>query len=101
MTTAQPIIRLPLFIMGVIGGLQVLRYYNKKSYKDENLDKNLFYTIFPWHWSSNSEIIEKLQDSEAPSKPESPRIIWRNGCYFFCEIKVAIFFHGKLSYLAH
>ena len=82
MTSAQPIIRLSLFIMGVIGGLRVLRYYNKKSYKDENLNKNLFYTIFPWYLSSNPASIEKVLDSEAPSKPESSRIIWRRRVYF-------------------
>ena len=80
MSTGQPIIRLPLFIMGIAAGLHVLRYHNKKSYKDENLNKNLFFIIFPWSLNLNKEVNEKLKilnDSEAPSKQDSPRVIWR------------------------
>ena len=77
MATAQPIIRFPLLMMGIAGGLSVLRFHNKKSCKDDNLYKNLFYAIFPWSWNSNLETNEKLTDSEAPSKQEAPRIIWK------------------------
>jgi len=103
MSTAHPIVRFPLFIMGVAAGLQVLRYHNKKSYKDEYLYRNLFHTIFPWTWRSQFESNEKLNDLEAPSKPESPRVIWRKRVDFSVGLIVTlliflIIFHKILDF---
>ena len=103
MSTAHPIVRFPLFIMGVAAGLQVLRYHNKKSYKDEYLYRNLFHTIFPWTWRSQFESNEKLNDLEAPPKPESPRVIWRKRVDFIVGLIVTlliflIIFHKILDF---
>ena len=53
MTTAHPLIKLPIFLMGMLGGLQVLRANNHKdSFVDPNLDKNLVHTLLPWGCNS-------------------------------------------------
>lgn len=80
MSIAQPIIRFPLFLMAVIGGIQTLRYHNGKEFTDPNLNQNLFHTIFPWGcWKADPGNIQKLNDTETPRniKYESPRTIWR------------------------
>ena len=67
MSTGQPLIRLPLFIMGIAAGLHVLRYHNKKSYKDENLYKNLFFIIFPWSLNLNKDVSNYRVDKDRKS----------------------------------
>ena len=37
-----------MFLMGVLGGLQVLRAQKSQTFKDPNLRKNLFHSILPW-----------------------------------------------------
>ena len=55
MTTAHPIFRFPVFLMGMLGGLQVLRAYRDRetSFHDPNLNKNLLHCIVPWGWGSS------------------------------------------------
>ena len=55
MTTAHPIFRFPVFLMGMLGGLQVLRAYQDRetSFHDPNLNKNLLHCILPWGWGSS------------------------------------------------
>ena len=41
--------RLPVFLMGVLGGLQVLRaHLDWENFEDPNLNKNLIHTFIPW-----------------------------------------------------
>ena len=67
--------------MGIIGGIQALRYHNGKEFTDPNLNRNLFHTIFPWGccWMVVPSNSQKLNDAETPRviKYESPRTIWR------------------------
>ena len=79
MTTAHPLIKLPIFLMGMLGGLQVLRANNHKdSFVDPNLDKNLVHTLLPWGCNSR-KCCCGTQKMEAPKKVEtlSQTKIWR------------------------
>ena len=49
MGTAHPLFRLPVFLMGVLGGLQVLQAHSDwENFEDPNLHKNLLHTFIPW-----------------------------------------------------
>ena len=50
MTSAHPVVRLPVFLMGVLAAIQVLREnrYHGVEFKDPNLLKNILHTLIPW-----------------------------------------------------
>ena len=84
MVTAHPIIRFPVFLMGILGGLQTLGYYGKNDFTDQNLDKNLFYTILPiGGWCSNPISSSTLNskcvklDSDMNNEQSPTATIWR------------------------
>ena len=53
MTTAHPVVRFPIFLMGILGGLQVLRAHkNWDIFEDPNVNKNLLHTVFPWGYGN-------------------------------------------------
>ena len=78
MTTAHPLVRLPIFLMGMLGGLQVLRANNHKdSFVDPNLDKNLWHTLLPWGCNSRKCCREtKIVEAKKVKIPIQTKI-WR------------------------
>ena len=56
MLCAHPLFRMPVFIMGVLGGLQVLRARRSlEDFEDPNLNKNILHVIFPWGYRSKND----------------------------------------------
>ena len=50
---------MPVFMMGVLGGLQVLRARRSwESFEDPNLNKNILHVIFPWGYRSKNDSTE-------------------------------------------
>ena len=80
MLTAHPLFRLPVFLMGVLGGLQVLRAHNnEEAFKDPNVKKNLLHVIHPWGCGSKScysKNVSEENKSQKTSKEKSTKI-WR------------------------
>lgn len=81
MSTAHPMIRFPVFLMGMLGGLQVLRAYNNKdSFEDPNLCKNLLHTLLPWGSQCKRRVCCLKKDLNGAVKKistEERTIIWR------------------------
>ena len=51
---ANPFVRVPVFMMGMLGGIQVLRaHIHKENFQDPNLYNGLMHTIFPWRFYSS------------------------------------------------
>ena len=98
MTTAHPIVRFPVFLMGVLGGLQVLRAHkNGHSFKDPNLSKNLFHSILPWGCGTSKccrkcvccrRNKEKDSESAIGITEDCPRKIWRKRTDFSAFVYV-------------
>ena len=92
MTTAHPIVRFPVFLMGVLGGLQVLRAHkNGNSFKDPNLSKNLFHSILPWGCGTSKccrKNKEKDSESAIGVTVDCPRKIWRKRTDFSAFVYV-------------
>ena len=81
MVTAHPLFRFPVFLMGVLGGLQVLRAHNNvETFEDPNVNKNLLHVIHPWGCGSKSCCSKKVSEEETKpqkiSKEKSIKI-WR------------------------
>ena len=94
MTTAHPVVRFPVFLMGVLGGLQVLRAHtNIQTFKDVNLTKNLFHTLLPWG-CGKSKCCKRKKEKDLESTIEIPndyqRKIWRKRTDF-CAIFYVVF----------
>ena len=59
MLCGHPLFRMPVFMMGVLGGLQVLRARRSlENFEDPNLNKNILHVIFPWGYSSKNDCSE-------------------------------------------
>ena len=65
MSTAHPVIRFPVFLMGILGGLQVLRFNKDQVYHNSNMHKNLFTTLLPFNKFSKpgENILENCSDT--------------------------------------
>ena len=44
----HPIVRMPVFVMGIIAGLQKIREVNQEQFSDPNLSKIFLHDIIPW-----------------------------------------------------
>ena len=95
MTTAHPLFRFPVFLMGVLGGLQVLRAHSDwNNFEDPNLNKNLLHTVQPWG-CGKSKCCSKKKKEEAITKKasvdkEKSKKIWRKRVDFSAFLYVAI-----------
>ena len=80
MMTAHPLFRFPVFLMGMLGGLYVLRAHNnEETFEDPNLHKTLLHVIHPWGCGGKiccSKTISEEPTSHKISKEESTKI-WR------------------------
>ena len=95
MTTAHPLFRLPVFLMGVLGGLQVLRAHSDwDNFEDPNLNKNILHTIHPWGCGkskccSETNKTEKTMKKTSIDKAKSKKI-WRKRVDFSAFLYVLI-----------
>ena len=65
-------------MMGVLGGLQVLRARrNWESFKDPNLNKNILHVIFPWGYRSKDDRTEANEKSDMQLNKEHSVNVWR------------------------
>ena len=82
MVTAHPLVRFPVFLMGVLGGLQVLRAHdNWEKFEDPNINKTLFHVVLPCSCCSKSCCCTKKRDDEKETSKtvtkEKCMKIWR------------------------
>ena len=80
MVTAHPLVRFPIFLMGMLAGLQVLRAHGKwEDFEDPNINKSLLYTLQPWG-TAKTRCYEKEEEKKTSStkicKEDSIKI-WR------------------------
>ena len=74
----HPVIRLPVFFMGVLAGIQVSRANQSwESFEDPNIEKSLLFTVLPFDIPGN--MCQKPVKEIAKSLPtrEEYRRIWR------------------------
>ena len=95
MATAHPLFRLPVFLMGVLGGLQVLSAHaDWDDFEDPNLNKNLLHAVLPWGCGKSKycSTIDKDKDKNKKSKVdvEKSKKIWRNRVNFSALLYVGI-----------
>ena len=77
MLCAHPLFRMPVFMMGVLGGLQVLRARRSwETFEDPNLNKNILHIIFPWGFRSNNDCTETNEKIDAPSNMKFSVNVW-------------------------
>ena len=77
MLCAHPLFRMPVFMMGVLGGLQVLRARRSwETFKDPNLNKNILHVIFPWGYRSNNDSNETNGKNDTPLNMKHSVNIW-------------------------
>ena len=103
MVTAHPVIRLPIFLMGVLAGLQVLRAHSDwENFEDPNLDKNILHSLVPWGCGksiggSKKEEQERLITPAKVDKEKATKIwlggpqphgTWTNLCSNFVDKSV-------------
>ena len=100
MTIAHPLIRIPVFLMGIFGGLQVLRAHpNQDTFRDPNLHKNFFYILLPWNCSNPCRgrklcFCKNMMDNKYISIPKftirCQQNIWRRRVDFSAFIYVTL-----------
>ena len=94
MVTAHPLVRFPIFLMGMLAGLQVLRAHGKwEDFEDPNVSKSLMYTLQPWR-TAKTRCYEKEEEKIRTTKickEDSIKIWWYRICY-------KIFLHNSLHY---
>ena len=80
MVTAHPLVRFPVFLMGVLAGLQVLRAHdNWEMFKDPNSNKSLLHVMIPCSCCCKTSRCTKTKDGEIskPVNKEKSMKIWR------------------------
>ena len=78
-TVAHPLVRLPVFLMGVLGGLQVLReHQHVGGFEDANIGRNIIHTIFPWGCCRSGCFDESVGEWKGKTQ------IWKNRVDFCC-----------------
>ena len=77
MLCAHPLFRMPVFMMGVLGGLQVLRARRSwESFEDPNLNKNILHVIFPWGYTSKNDSTETNEKIDTQLKMKHSINVW-------------------------
>jgi len=78
--TENPVLRLPVFVMGILGGIQTLRWRKGIDYQDQNENKNLFHDLLPWTvWEKNkTQLPWRIQDNiMIIFNKENSKTVWR------------------------
>ena len=95
MATAHPLLRLPVFLMGVLGGLQVLRANSDwENFEDPNLSKNLLHALIPWG-CGKSKCCSKTTKGKTSTKAtktdkQKSMKIWKRRVEFSAALYVVI-----------
>ena len=100
---AHPVIRFPVFLMGVLAGLQVSRANQSwELFEDPNIERSLLYTLLPINFSGN--MCKKPVKVIANSQPNigECRRIWRrrtdlNGILFIVVLLAIILSNVALN----
>lgn len=78
MICAHPLFRFPVFVMGILGGLQVLRAHNNwETFEDPNLNRNILHILIPWGCCSKTEHSGTDKMENEALKKEMSINIWR------------------------
>ena len=85
---------MPVFIMGIIAGLQKNREVNDGKFSDHNLSKHFLHNIFPWGFSFNGEQAEDMDG--ASRKQKWIRRIY--GSFCIMTVSIAFFFTDNMTY---
>lgn len=78
MICAHPLFRFPVFVMGILGGLQVLRAQsNWEKFEDPNQNRNILHILIPWGFCGKREqsATDKVEDESLNKKKNIN--IWR------------------------
>ena len=78
--------------MGVLGGLQVLRAHNNKNFVDPNVSKNLFYSIVPYNFKSETShaSIDKMKNNTHLDSLSIMEKIWRRRVDFNASVYIGM-----------
>ena len=92
-STSHPLVRFPIFLMGMLAGLQVLRAHkDKEIFEDPNISKNLLHTLLPWGFGCCTKQEEKTTQRLSTERRTK---IWRKRVDFNAFLYV-----GFLLFLA-
>ena len=94
-STAHPLFRFPVFLMGVLGALQVLRAHdNLDAFEDPNLNKNLLHVLLPWGYGRSCQKSKERKKSSETIGNQKSRIIWKKrvdfGAFLYVGLLTAI-----------
>lgn len=95
MVTAHPLVRFPVFLMGVLGGLQVLRAHNDwEKFEDPNIDKSLLHVVLPCSCCTKICCCTNKIDAHSETKKnvdkEQGKAIWRKRVDFAAFLYIGI-----------
>ena len=94
-TMAHPVIRFPVFLMGILAGLQVSRANQSwESFEDPNIERSLLFTFLPCNFPGNI-CNEKTSVTEIPRplpSMEESRRIWRRRTDFNAIMYIVVLF---------
>jgi len=93
----HPLVRMPVFVMGIIAGLQKLREVSNEKFSDPNLSKPFLHDIIPWGITSSSPEPNDM-DEETRTRKWRARIY---GSFILIAAAVSYFFTKKFTYKYH
>ena len=88
---------MPVFVMGIIAGLQKLREVSNEKFSDPNLSKPFLHDIIPWGITSSSPEPNDM-DEETRTRKWRARIY---GSFILIAAAVSYFFTKKFTYKYH
>ena len=98
----HPVVRLPVFFMGVLAGIQVSRANQSwESFEDPNIEKSLLFTLLPFNIPGNmcNKKPLKVIEKSLPNMEEGRRI-WRRRTDFNGSLYILVLFSIILSNVA-
>ena len=90
----HPLVRMPVFVMGIIAGLQKLREVNDEKFSDPNLSKLFLHDILPWGITSSCPDM----DEKTRARKWTARVY---GSFILIAAAVSYFFTKKFTYKFH
>ena len=89
--------RLPVFVMGIIAGLQKLREVNNEKFSDPNLSKLFLHDVLPWGIMSSCPTPNDT-DGKTRTRKWTARVY---GSSILIAAAVSYFFTKKFTYKFH
>ena len=104
---ANPLVRFPVFLMGMLGGTQVVRaHIHQENFQDPNLYNSLLHTIFPWRCYSRKccHRLGNNDETTAVAENYQRQTIWRrrvdfNACLYFGLLCTLTIMNKKLQFI--